>query len=68
MRIASGLVRVKPNQSPPMLHCCRANPRSAFKLAAGASLYLPTGTRDDYTSDGVVRAVLPSRRRLRRAA
>jgi outer membrane protein OmpA-like peptidoglycan-associated protein len=33
--------------------------RSPFTLAAGASLYLPTGTRDDYTSDGVVRAVIP---------
>jgi outer membrane protein OmpA-like peptidoglycan-associated protein len=33
--------------------------RSPFELAAGASLYLPTGSRDDYTSDGVVRAVIP---------
>jgi hypothetical protein len=33
--------------------------RSPFTLAAGASLYLPTGSRDDYTSDGVVRAVIP---------
>jgi OOP family OmpA-OmpF porin len=30
-----------------------------FTLAAGASVYLPTGSRDDYTSDGVVRAVIP---------
>jgi OmpA-OmpF porin, OOP family len=33
--------------------------RSPFELVAGASLYLPTGSRDDYTSDGVVRAVIP---------
>jgi outer membrane protein OmpA-like peptidoglycan-associated protein len=33
--------------------------RSPFTLAAGASLYLPTGSQDDYTSDGVVRAVVP---------
>ena len=33
--------------------------RSPFTLAAGASLYLPTGNRDNYTSDGVVRAVIP---------
>ena len=33
--------------------------RSPFTLAAGASLYLPTGNADDYTSDGVVRAVVP---------
>jgi outer membrane protein OmpA-like peptidoglycan-associated protein len=33
--------------------------RSAFTLAAGASIYLPTGSRSDYTSDGVVRAVIP---------
>jgi outer membrane protein OmpA-like peptidoglycan-associated protein len=33
--------------------------RSPFELAAGASLYVPTGSRDDYTSDGVVRAVIP---------
>jgi outer membrane protein OmpA-like peptidoglycan-associated protein len=32
---------------------------SPFTLAAGANLYLPTGSRDDYTSDGVVRAVIP---------
>jgi outer membrane protein OmpA-like peptidoglycan-associated protein len=33
--------------------------RSPFTLALGASLYLPTGSQNDYTSDGVVRAVLP---------
>jgi outer membrane protein OmpA-like peptidoglycan-associated protein len=33
--------------------------RSPFELAAGASLYVPTGSRNDYTSDGVVRAVVP---------
>lgn len=33
--------------------------RSPFTLAAGASLYLPTGSQNDYTSDGVVRAVVP---------
>jgi OmpA-OmpF porin, OOP family len=33
--------------------------RSAFTLAAGASLYVPTGSQDAYTSDGVVRAVVP---------
>jgi outer membrane protein OmpA-like peptidoglycan-associated protein len=33
--------------------------RSPFTLAAGASVYLPTGTRNQYTSDGVVRAVIP---------
>jgi outer membrane protein OmpA-like peptidoglycan-associated protein len=33
--------------------------RSPFTLAAGVNLYLPTGSREDYTSDGVVRAVLP---------
>lgn len=32
--------------------------RSPFTLALGASLYLPTGSQNDYTSDGVVR-VLP---------
>jgi outer membrane protein OmpA-like peptidoglycan-associated protein len=33
--------------------------RSPFTLAAGASLYVPTGSQNDYTSDGVVRAVVP---------
>jgi outer membrane protein OmpA-like peptidoglycan-associated protein len=33
--------------------------RSAFTLAAGASLYVPTGNQNDYTGDGVVRAVIP---------
>jgi outer membrane protein OmpA-like peptidoglycan-associated protein len=33
--------------------------RSPFTLALGASLYLPTGNQNDYTSDGVVRAVVP---------
>lgn len=33
--------------------------RSPFTLAAGASLYVPTGNQNDYTSDGVVRAVVP---------
>jgi outer membrane protein OmpA-like peptidoglycan-associated protein len=33
--------------------------RSPFTLALGASLYVPTGSQNDYTSDGVVRAVLP---------
>jgi outer membrane protein OmpA-like peptidoglycan-associated protein len=33
--------------------------RSPFTLAAGASLYAPTGSQNDYTSDGVVRAVVP---------
>jgi outer membrane protein OmpA-like peptidoglycan-associated protein len=33
--------------------------RSPFTLAVGANLYLPTGSRDNYTSDGVVRAVIP---------
>jgi outer membrane protein OmpA-like peptidoglycan-associated protein len=33
--------------------------RSPFTLAAGASLYVPTGSQNQYTSDGVVRAVVP---------
>lgn len=33
--------------------------RDPFTLAAGASLYVPTGRDDDYTSDGVLRAVIP---------
>jgi outer membrane protein OmpA-like peptidoglycan-associated protein len=33
--------------------------RSPFTLAAGASLYVPTGSQNDYTGDGVVRAVIP---------
>jgi outer membrane protein OmpA-like peptidoglycan-associated protein len=33
--------------------------RSPFTLAAGASVYVPTGSQNDYTSDGVVRAVVP---------
>jgi outer membrane protein OmpA-like peptidoglycan-associated protein len=33
--------------------------RSPFTLAAGASLYAPTGSRDNYTGDGVFRAVVP---------
>jgi outer membrane protein OmpA-like peptidoglycan-associated protein len=33
--------------------------RSPFTLAAGASLYVPTGNQNDYTGDGEVRAVVP---------
>jgi outer membrane protein OmpA-like peptidoglycan-associated protein len=33
--------------------------RSPFTLALGASLYVPTGNDNDYTSDGVFRAVVP---------
>jgi outer membrane protein OmpA-like peptidoglycan-associated protein len=33
--------------------------RSPFTLAAGASLYVPTGSQNDYTGDGEVRAVVP---------
>jgi outer membrane protein OmpA-like peptidoglycan-associated protein len=33
--------------------------RSPFTLAAGASLYVPTGSPQNYTGDGEVRAVVP---------